>query len=472
MKRPIVKHPNILWLMTDEQRCDSIGAYGSTWAVTPVLDRLAARGVIFRSAYTPSPVCVSARACLLTGRAASSLGVLNNHHRLRPRLARFLPQVFSRAGYQVASFGKVHVNCPVPPFDVQGGRVLGDRVHYFRYEVDVDEKSAGVVRYPRKDRQWIFAGRYPGDVSDTPEAANVSDALTWLQDRDRDRPFFLRLSLNAPHTPVVAPPPYDCLIDPAAIDLPSAEWDVSGVRPAYVDEYFMRYASAGVLSADQIARARQCYYGLTACVDRQLGILLDTMDAFGDLDGTLVVMVSDHGCHLGEKGFFQKQSFFEASVRVPFIISGEGVPCGVTVDAPVSTGSLLPTLLSCSGLDVPRDIDFADLSGCFTGTPIAAEPVFSEIDYGIWGDYRDGDRCVMVRQGPWKLSLFRDPEKPDRLARDDGQLLFNLERDPGELRNVADAAHAGLIQRLIQVIDQWDRNRTLTPPVHVNRGGS
>ena len=142
----MTRRPNILWLMTDEQRADSMGYEGAPQAVTPHLDRVAAEGVRFRNAYTPSPVCVSARACLLTGKAGSSIGMMNNHHRLDVDDPRFLTWRFGAAGYQVASFGKHHYHCDRRAFDYEGGRTLGDRVHYFHYEEPVDPEGAGVVR--------------------------------------------------------------------------------------------------------------------------------------------------------------------------------------------------------------------------------------------------------------------------------------------------------------------------------------
>ena len=223
----MTKRPNILWLMTDEQRADSMGYEGTPWARTPNLDRVARAGTRFSAAYTPSPVCVPARACMLTGRAGSSIGVLSNHHWLNLDDPRFLTWQLAAAGYQVASFGKQHYNCFWRAFDTEAPLAPDERVHYYHYQVAVDAREAGVVRYDGGRWPWLFAGRYPGTVDDTPEAQAVRGALDWLRaapgkggDRDRSRPFFLRVSFRAPHTPVVTPAPFDTMIDPEAIDLP------------------------------------------------------------------------------------------------------------------------------------------------------------------------------------------------------------------------------------------------------------
>lgn len=463
------QRPNILWLMTDEQRADSLGEGGAPWAYTPHLDRVARSGTRFAAAYTASPVCVSARACILTGRYGSSIGVLNNHHRLALDDPRFLTWALAANGYQVASFGKQHYNCARQAFDLEGGQVLGDRVHYYHYNVPVDAVEAGVVRYDTGKSPWLFAGRYPGTVDETPEMENVRQALDWMERRDPSRPFFLRLSFNAPHTPVVAPAPFDTLIEPDEIDLPLDAPHEGAFASTTHRDYLWDYAGTHRLTEAQIRRARQCYYGSVACVDHVFGRLLDALDQKGELGNTVIAFVSDHGTHLGDHGFMQKQSFWDASARVPFFFAGPGVRARA-VDTPVNAGSLLPTLLDLTGIEIPPQVEFPSLTGTLRqGTPPAAEPVFSEIDYGLWG-YRSGERRVMVRDGRWKLWLYRDPRQPERSASDPDPVLYDLEADPGETRNLAhDPAYAPVMDALIAQIDARDRRRTIREPSLVER---
>ena len=456
--------PNILWLMADEQRADSLGYTGTPWAHTPNLDRVALAGTRFTSAYTPSPVCISARACMLTGRAGSSIGMLSNHHRLNLDNPRFLTWAFAAGGYQVASFGKHHYGSTRRAFDFEYQHVLGDRVHYFAYKVPVDVEAAGVVRYDGGKSPWLFAGRFPGTVDDMPEMHVVNQALDWMQRRDPARPYFLRLSFNAPHTPVVTPAPFDTLVDADAIDLPlDRSQDMDFVSTTH-REHFCDYAGTHRLTAAQIRRARQCYYGHVACVDHVFGRLLDALEALGELDNTIIAYVSDHGTHLGDHGFFQKQSYWEAAARVPFFFTGPGIR-PQAIDTPVNVGSLLPTLLDLAGLAVPAQVQFPALGATLReGAPPEATPVFSEIDYGIW-HYRLGDRYVMIRDGRWKLSLYRDPRNPARYAGSEDRVLFDLDTDPQEYHNLAsDPAYAPVVDALIAKIDAWDRARPIVEP--------
>ncbi len=460
----MAERPNILWLMTDEQRTDSLGYTGSPWARTPNLDRLARAGTCFTSAYTPSPVCVSARAAMLTGMYGSSIGMLNNHHWLNVDDPQFLTWTFAANGYQVASFGKHHYGCPCRAFDFEYEHVLGELVTYYEYHVPVDAEEAGIVRYEGGKSPWLLAGRFPGTVDDTPEMHSVKQALDWMKRRDPSRPYFLRLSFNAPHTPVVTPAPFDTLIDTDAIDLP-IDWvpDMDFVSATHQD-YLCDYAGTQRLTEAQIRRARQCYYGYVACVDHVFGELLDTLDTMGELDNTIIVFVADHGTHLGDHGFFQKQSYWDAASRVPFFFSGPGI-CQQIVSSPVSTGSLLPTLLETVGLEVPDHSQYAGLgSAVREGRSVEPEPVFGEIDYGIW-HYRSGDRYVMIRDGRWKLSLYRDPRNLDRYAETEDRVLFDLETDPQEYHNLAqDSAYTSVMEDLIAKLDAWDRERGIVQP--------
>jgi len=466
-----VRRRNILWLMTDEQRADSMGYEGHPWAHTPNLDRVARAGVRFASAYTPSPVCVSARACMLTGRAGSSIGMLNNHHILDPDDPGFLTWRFAAAGYQVASFGKHHYQCARRAFDVEAGSSLGERVHPFYYKVPVDAEAAGVVRYSGPF-PWLFAGRFPGEVADTPEMRNVDLALDWVRRRDPGRPFFLRLSFLAPHTPVVTPAPFDTLVDPDCIDLPIDRLEVGQFATATHREHLGDIAGTRRMTDEEIRRARQCYYGYVACVDNVFGQLLDELRNMGELDNTIIVYVSDHGTHLGDHGFFQKQSFWEASVRVPMFFSGPGIQKREeAVTSPVNAGSLLPTLLdlvglpAAAGLGVPELVEFPSVASTLRGDAVdELSPVFSEIDFGVWC-YRDGDRYVMIRDGDWKLALYRDPGGRGQRAGAEDRMLFNLADDPGECCNLAaDPACASVVASLVDKIDTWDHSRQLKAP--------
>lgn len=453
----MVCRPNILWILTDEQRVDSLGYAPSPWARTPHWDRLAAAACCYDCAYTPSPVCVPARVAMMTGYRPSTAGVYTIHDPLGPEHARFLTHRFAAAGYQTASFGKQHVNCDSDrAFETEHFCVVGDRVKPMGYVEPIDAEAMGVVQYPGDEgSRWLLAGRYPGLLDDLPEADLTRRAIDWLDRRDAGRPFFLRVSFNGPHTPVVAPAPWDTDIDPDTIDLPiDRDPDRCVALPPALHEALIERSGIHRLTDEQVRRIRRCYFGLVGALDQLVGRLLDHLDTAGLMGNTIIAFCSDHGTHLGDHGFVQKQSFFEPSARVPLLIRYPD-PQPRRLPQPVSTGSLLPTLMRYCALDVPDDVEYPTLPADAL-EPTA--PVIGEIGYGQRGG-RPGDRYVMLRHGRWKLCVFRDRHQPERLSQDDGLMLFDLDADPHERINLAsDAAHRDTLKGLCDELERCDRD--------------
>lgn len=432
--RAAPKRPNVLWLMTDEHRPDSLACYGSAWGYSPNLDRLAREGTLFQSAYTPSPVCVPCRSALLTGNWGSTTGVLHNEARLGPE-TRFLTWRFEDAGYQTASFGKKHYffDGPRQAFQTEGGSATEGIVDPARYGKGFHPAGHDVVQYPdipgqKLQRRWILAGRFPASEDETAEARNVALAEQWLDRRDTAKPFLLRLSLNAPHTPVVAPARYLSMVDPDRIRIPVPSAAELESQPERERVLLRGFEGSGAISPQLLRKAQHYYYARCAFADAMCGRLLGWMRSRGLLDDTIVVMTADHGTHLGDHGLLQKQTFYEQVATVPFIFRAPNrVRAGVRLRTPVSTIGLLPTLLDLAGL--PFDgVDGASLAHSLrTGREPSRKPVISEIAFGYQG-WRDQDRQVMVRDGDWKLSMFSDAE-PDGA-------LYNLRRDPQEAANL------------------------------------
>lgn len=449
------RRPNVLWLMTDEQRPDSLGCYRSPWAHSPHLDALAAEGAVFESAYTPSPVCVPCRSALLTGNTASTNGVLHNQARLRTG-AKMATWRFEDAGYQTASFGKKHYFLPGArqAFQAEAGRAADEYVDATRYGEGFAPEQFDAVQYTpaasqKEKRTWILAGRFPVEEDRSAEARNVGLAIDWLGKRDPAKPFFLRLSLNAPHTPVVAPPQYLPLIDADRIAIAGPAEDELAGQPARERIHLRGFEGSHPLSAGQLRKARHYYYARVAFLDAMIGRLIGWMKPRGVLENTIVVFLSDHGTHLGDHGLLQKQTFYEQVVTVPYFLSCPGlVRRGARIGTAVNTLSLLPTLLELCGLPHGGLQGPSLASAVLRGAEPAAAPVFSEIAYGYQG-YRDADRQVMVRDGRYKLSLFPDGGDPDGA-------LYDLEDDPGETRNLyAGPQHRAVVEKLTRTITAW-----------------
>ena len=340
---------------------------------------------------------------------------------------------YARAGYRTASIGKQHYVGRGSAFETEHRQVLSEHVHYYHYADGYCEDDYDVVKYPGDIYPWIFGGRFPASQEETAEAQVIRHAQGWLEDL-QDEPFFLRISFNGPHTPVVPPAPYDCLIQAEAIGLPVEADPLPAGSPAWLSQHLARCADASIMSREQVLKMRQYYYGEAAFLDSLFGRMLAWLRPRGLLENTIVVVTSDHGTHLGDYGLVQKQTFFEPVVNVPFIYWWPGqVQAAADIRTPVSTGTLLPTLMGLAGLQHPSDCAELSLADTLlSGREPEPEPVFSELTLESFQPHvQHVGRLVLVRSGGWKLSLCLDP-KPHDVA------MYDLAADPLERTNLAD----------------------------------
>ncbi|MGC9350306.1 MAG: sulfatase family protein, partial [Anaerolineae bacterium] len=379
--------PNVLWIQTDEHRPDSLGCYGSAWAKTPNIDALAARGIVFRNCVCNSPVCVPSRASQLTGLYPQEVNTVNNavaeefamkrpaptDHVLPAGTATF-PEVFAAAGYATASFGKWHMpahktwqlNKPLINLDEYSG--------YYALNEAYDEDAHHVIKRPGAT-PIILAGTYP-TAEAHPSQVITDQAIEWLRSLPEDQPFMLRVSHNWPHTPVLAPPPFDTLYDPDEIPIRFYDEAAYATRSER-DRRIADHHRMKELSRDQVRQMWKDYMGLVACVDHETGRLLAALRELGLEEETVVLFSADHGKALGEWGATEK-GFYDSEVwRVPFILAGPGIEARGEVREEIceliDTGR---TLLALSGLEAPT---------AFRGRDLLADPapdaVFAQIGW-------------------------------------------------------------------------------------------
>ncbi len=397
------KKMNILWLMTDEQSTDSLGCYGSAWANSPSSTDSPAKAWSLKMRSRP-PCCIPARVSIATGKMPHETGCWHNDWQAEQPLD-FLTHRFAEAGYQTAGFGKMHFNSPNQAFETQEEITLSKHVDYFDYEKSYDESEFDVVKYPGEKSRWILGGRFPAPIEETSEHRVTSKALDWLSARDKRKPFFLKVSFNGPHTPVVPPKPYDRIIPDGGISINDSK------MPPEAPEWVRRlvtsgYADASLMDNSQIMAMRRYYFGYTAFLDSEFGRLITYLEKENILDNTLVAFTSDHGTHLGDFGMLQKQTFFDPVIRVPLLFRfPKAIPYGTRIASPVSTASLLPTMLHFAGLPMPPD-DSPSLNA-HLNNDASTTPVMSELMYTP-NHLRCEDRFIMIRDRTWKLSFPQD----------------------------------------------------------------
>ena len=340
-----VMQPNILFVMADQLAPHFTGAYGHPLVRTPALDSLVERGTRFDAAYCPSPLCAPSRFSMLTGQPASAIGAWDNAAELLasvPTVAHYL----RLAGYRTTLSGKMHFVGP-------------DQLHGFNERLTTDIYPADFAWTPdweaAEDRidKWYHnmdslaeAGQglatYQIDYDEEVGFAATRHLYDLARDTD-ERPFFLAVSLIHPHDPYVARPEWWDLYDHDDIDLPDVP------PPESLDPHTLRIRRG--IQADTIGyteaqcrNARHAYYANTSYFDSWVGSLVNVLHETGQLDNTVVIVTSDHGDMLGDRGTWFKMSFFERSLRVPFIMAGPDIANG-TVPNACSLLDLLPTLL-------------------------------------------------------------------------------------------------------------------------------
>lgn len=462
--------PNILWIMLDDCRYDTVGCYGRSWAVTPNIDKLAQEGVRFDTAIVQNPVCVPSRRSMKTGFYAHEVGPVEMGREPdipagyldREKMTCIsdspnLLDAWTSMGMKPISFGKIH-GFPAS-FDDRGDAevlldVNGNPTEYFIRKFGEDSPVLKGERIFTRTHHWQIGGILPIKPEDT-ETWRLCDLALETLERTarRPEPFFLRVSFHAPHVACYVPEAY--YIDPVNIRLPFPTDEELQSKPLFEQGPLRTYCGAD-LSPHQAGLCRGTYYGMVSLVDVQVGRLVRALEQAGQLDNTIIAFTSDQGFQLGEHGLWKKRVFYEANVRVPLILRyPKGLPGGRVILEPVELVDFLPTLMELSGLKAPGNIRGASMMPLINGSRSKwREACFSEIDHSqsMYDELRQGTgRRVMVRTREWKLDYFRD----QRVSNKDGA-LYNLIKDPGEQRNLYhDARFKDIIFDLEQMVHEW-----------------
>lgn len=435
---------NVLVLMSDEHTRSVMGAYGNKLAHTPTLDSLANRGVRFDNAYTPSPICISARASFATGtpvfdhRCWSSAEPYYGQqqswmHRLRDR------------GHEVVSIGKLHYRSA----DDDTG--FSESLHPMYLANEGRGWPQGLQRRPMgefADTVKLAGELGPGETSYTQYDRDITaSAVDWLgrHNQAAEIPWVLFVSFICPHFPLSAPKQFFDLY--RGIELPEAfdRDESSRLKHPVIDAMRKFWDYADYFDPETERLGLQNYYGLCSFLDDNVAQVLAALEASGQTDNTQIIYTSDHGDQIGNHGIWGKSFMYEDSVGIPMTITGPGIQAS-TNPTPVSLTDLASTIELAVGADI------SPAQEAWQGRPLQSFADSPEPDRLMISEYHDGGSpCgfFMLRKGPLKLVYFADGHPA---------LLFDLERDPQEMGNLAEApAHAEsllqMIQELYRILD-------------------
>jgi len=435
--------PNILFIMTDQQRGDCLSAEGHPVLLTPNMDNIAAKGVRFTRFYSACPSCIATRRSLLSGQDPATHGMVGYRDGVEWDAPPTLPGALRDAGYQTVLVGRsMH---QFPPRKRYGYEEMETHCH-----MGAMDYATWLAKYgPPENPGWFGGGVMHNDWTARPWHLpehfhftnwTVQRALNFLERRDPSCPFFLTVSFIAPHPPLQPPQFYfDRYLRTGVPDPVIGDW----AEPPDPNAPGERVSPNKVnLTGEALLSARAAYYGLINHVDDQIRRLLSPVDGIDKMTGrnTIVVFTSDHGEMLGDHYFWRKQAPYEPSARVPFLLCAPerfGIRRCAVVDAPATHADIMPTLLEMAGVAVPDTVEGRSLLPLMRG------------EDAPWRER------LHIEHAPMHQSLTDGKEKYVWLVKDGREQFFDLTSDPTELRDLsADPSRADRValwrRRLIE----------------------
>jgi arylsulfatase A-like enzyme len=456
--------PNIILMITDQQRFDTIRALGFPYMDTPNLDRLVREGVTLTNCFITAPSCVPSRASLFTGYYPHTTGILKNGDRWTHAWVEDL----AASGYHCVNVGKMHTVPFETPMGFHERYVVENKDRYLegRYYFDEWDKAMharGLVKQQREryrerpdyeERLGAFEWELPEDMHSDMFVGDM--ATWWIETKPKvDGPLFLEIGFPGPHPPYDPIPRYAEPYMDRELPLPEVTEDELEGLP---DPFKAMRRHNTEVDHDSIVhqldpteaqshRRRAYYLANVTMIDEKVGQILQALDAKGYLDNAVVIFTSDHGDALGDHGQSQKWTMYDIITRVPTVVWAPGrIEGGRRVDGLCQMMDLGPTILEMAGVPVPSSFEAISLVPALQDEAWAGRScVFAE--HGRDGILRETAFMTMVRTAHWKLVHFVD--EPE------GQ-LFDLDNDPGEVHNLwDDPAAAAEKQRLLAMLRDW-----------------
>lgn len=461
--------PNIIFITTDQMRDDFMGCAGNEIIQTPSMDHLARRGVRFGQAVSGQPVCIPARASIMTGLEGHSLGITEYQEGFEIPTRDTLPQLLRDGGYQTKSVGKMHVypeRCHYGFESMQiceEGRIIGQANNEFKGYDDYE--------------MWLAEQGYSGQAFGHGMANNGHSMTAWhlpdhlhptewigtesckaIKTRDWTRPLFLWASFTAPHPPLT--PLYKDLL----------LYNENEMREPVLGDWLENHShfhqvNLGMSNGEnktkkEIALAHKAYYALITQVDRQISRIIGTLREEGMLENTWFIFTSDHGDNMGDHQLWGKRNFLRGSCQVPFIIApptkgnldhlmGKAWMPGVVSQAVVGLQDIMPTCLDIAGIEIPNGLDGKSL------LPLVHQPNETVRDTILGEMGVPGSRSLMLTDGKWKYIWYEQ---------DGAELLFHIAQDPYEVADLSRKNREELEnwrEKLIQILTKRENDRAV-----------
>lgn len=406
--------PNLLLLFTDQQRADTVAALGNPLIRTPALDRLVREGTTFTRGYSPCPVCMPARAAMLTGLPPHVTGCVDNRHFPIDRTS--LMTLLGRWGYETHGVGKMHF---APDYRASWGFEGRDTSEELKADTDyrrmLQAKGFAHVLEPFGSRGELYYSPQPSQLpARLHESSWVADrAVDFLARRDRSRPFFLMASFVKPHPPFESPSPWHRLY--RTVEMPAPHWPSNSADYlSRINRVQNRYKYCDRTGRNDLffRTVKAAYYAAISFLDYNLARILSSLEDAGDLDRTLIVFASDHGEMLGDYGAVGKRCMLEASARIPLIVRHPpSFSAGKKVATPATLLDLFPTFAAAAGIPSTESSPHPEGVALqqFANASDQRRIVFAQFERGWMGHYlaTDGRFKYMYSAPDRREWLFR-----------------------------------------------------------------
>ena len=467
--------PNMILIITDQQRFDTIRALGYPYVDTPNLDRLVNEGVTFTNAFITAPSCAPSRASLFTGYYPHTTGILKNADLWRHSWVEDL----AGSGYYCVNVGKMHTFPYDTPLGFHERYVVENKDRYLECRYYFDEwdkglRARGLVKQQREfyrqrpdyaERLGAFEWELPEDTH--PDFFVGDMATHWVRAKPKpEGPLFLQVGFPGPHPPYDPVPRYAEPYMERELPLPSfTEDEIANQPPPFqamrvhntqVDHDSIAYSLHP--TPEQLHRQRAYYLANVTMIDQKVGELLEALEEKGYLENAVVIFTSDHGDCLSDHGHSQKWTMYDVITRMPLIVWAPGrFAGGRQMDALCQQMDIGPALLELAGIPLPETMEAQSLLPALQGEPWdGREYVFAE--HGRDGILQETEFMSMVRSREWKLVHFMERHKNGErhsYGAPFGQ-LFDLANDPGEIHNLWDDPEcAGKKRELLDVLREW-----------------
>ncbi|MDF9798594.1 iduronate 2-sulfatase [Catalinimonas alkaloidigena] len=443
---------NVLFIAIDDLN-DWLGVMqGHPDTKTPHMDKLAERGVLFQNAHCQAPLCGPSRASIMTGLRPSTTGIYGMVDDEQIKVDNevtsdiiLLPEYFKQQGYHTMGIGKLfHQHAPDSLFDESGGRYKGfGPLPEERFVWD----GFGGENYGRTSTDW---GAFPVADSLMPDQQSAEWAIERLE-KEYEQPFFLAVGFLRPHVPLYVPQPWFEMHPAEGLTMPPYKADdLEDVPPVAhkINDLPMMPSTEWAIESGSWGDIIQAYLACVSFVDDQVGKLVNALEESPHAENTIIVLWSDHGYRMGEKGTFAKHALWEEATQVPLIFAGKDIPEGKIVSEPVELLSLYPTLLELSGLPAYHRNEGRSLVPLIRGEATADE----------WHAITTfGMNNHAVRTKDYRYIQYEDG----------GEEFYDHNVDPQEWNNMADhpmyqKAKADVKKHLPQMNVPWTRHSSYT----------